>query len=73
MTETVETEYVEVTATITDKWGQTETVWVGSQPAWLWDLDRCADWRKMRRAMLLADRTFEPAGWRVTFDATREG
>lgn len=61
------TEYVEVEATILDKWGGVETVYAGSQPAWAWELDRCEAWRKMMRRTLLADRTSTPQGWRVTF------
>lgn len=38
-----------------------------STPAW--ELDRCADWRKMMRKLILADRASDPRGWRVTFDA----
>jgi hypothetical protein len=64
------TDHVTVTATITDRWDHTEDVYAGSQPAWAWELDRCAAWRKMMRALLLADRTSDPRGWRVTFTAT---
>lgn len=61
------TEHVEVEAVITDRVGTVETVYAGSQPKWAWDIDRCAAWRKMMRAVLLADRTSDPRGWRVVF------
>jgi hypothetical protein len=64
--------HVSVTATITDRWDAVEVVPVGSQPEWAWQIDRCEAWRKMMRALLLADRTSDPRGWRVTFDATLE-
>lgn len=63
-------DYVTVTATITDRWDNTDTVFAGSQPVWAWKLDRCPEWRTMMRALLLADRTSDPRGWRVTFDGT---
>ena len=65
-------EYVEIRATLTDKWGNVEVVRAGAQPDWAWELDRCEAWRKMMRKLLLADRTTEPAGWRVVFDAVPE-
>lgn len=65
-------EYVEIRATVTDKWGNVESVYAGVQPVWAWEIDRCEAWRKMMRKLLLSDRTSEPAGWRVVFDATPE-
>jgi hypothetical protein len=65
-------DYVEVYATITDKWGGVESVWVGTQPKWAWQVDRCEDWRKMMRKLLLSERTSTPTGWRVVFDAVSE-
>ena len=61
------TEYVTVNATITDRWGGSEVVFAGYQPRWAWDIDRCAEWRKVQRKLLLADRTSDPRGWRVAF------
>jgi hypothetical protein len=61
-----------ITATITDRWGGVESIYAGSQPAWAWDIDRCAAWRKVMRASLLADRTSDPRGWRVDFTAEPE-
>lgn len=60
-------DHVAVYATITDRWGGTETVYAGSQPAWAWNLDRCPEWRKVIRQILLDDRTSDARGWRVTF------
>lgn len=57
-----------ITATITDRQGEIEAVYAGAQPVWAWDIDRCAAWRTMMRAQLLADRTSDPRGWKVTFD-----
>lgn len=65
-------DYVTVTATITDRHGATNDVYAGSQPVWAWDLDRCAAWRTMMRGVLLADRTTDPRGWRVTFSGRVE-
>ena len=64
--------YVEVTALVTDRWGGTESVYAGSQPAWAWAEDRCPEWRKTMRRILLEDRTSDPRGWRVTFTAELE-
>lgn len=61
------TEHVLIEATIVDKWGRVETVYVGSQPLWAWNIDRCEAWRKMMRKQILSDRTYSPEGWRVTF------
>jgi len=66
---TMTEEYVEVTATVTDRWSGVETVYAGTQPLWAWKIDRCAAWRKMMRRSILEDRTADPRGWRVTFDA----
>jgi hypothetical protein len=64
-------DYVEVYATITDRWDGVERVYAAAQPSWAWDADRCAEWRKVMRKLLLEDRTSDPRGWRVTFDAER--
>lgn len=64
--------HVEVYATITDRQGATETVYAGSMPTWAWDADRAPEWRKMKRDLLLADRTSDPRGWRVRFAARDE-
>lgn len=63
-------EHVEVTATITDRHGNAEQVYAGSQPLWAWRVDRCEAWRKMKRRLLLENRTSDPRGWKVTFAAT---
>ena len=70
MTEWTPEEHVEVHAVIVDRHGNRETVYAGSQPAWAWEIDRCAAWRKVIRAHLLADRTADPRGWRVMFTTT---
>lgn len=62
------TEHVEIEAVITDRWGNVERVYAGSQPVWAWEIDRCEAWRKVIRRELLADRTSDPRGWRVTFE-----
>ena len=64
-------EHVEVYATITDRHGGTERVYAGSQPVWAWEIDRCAEWRKMMRRLLLDNRTSDARGWRVRFDTVR--
>jgi hypothetical protein len=69
----MDTEYVTITATVTDRWGAVETVYAGQQSLWSWEQDRCADWRKMYRKLLLGDRTLDPRGWRVVFTAEAEG
>lgn len=62
--------HVEITATITSRWGETSEVYAGSQPTWAWELDRCSAWRTATRKRLLADYTSDPRGWRVTFNVT---
>jgi hypothetical protein len=65
---------VYVNAQITNRQGETETVYAGCLPAWAWDdAEACKPWRKVRRTALLADRTSDPRGWRVTFSADEEG
>jgi hypothetical protein len=64
-------EHLEIHATVTDRWGGTETVYAGSVPAWAWP-DHSAEWKRVRRTLILADRTSDPRGWRVTFHATPE-
>lgn len=59
--------HVSITAIVTNRHGEQERVWVGTQPTWAWEIDRCAEWRKMMRALLLAERTSDPRGWRVAF------
>lgn len=61
--------HVSVEAIITDRHGEQERVWVGTQPAWAWEIDRCAAWRKMMRDLLLSERTSDARGWRVAFHA----
>lgn len=68
MTATVEVEYVEVTATVTDRWGAVESVYAGSMPRWAWDdREHVRVWKASRRRLILEDRTADPRGWRVTF------
>lgn len=63
--------HVEVAATITDRWGGVETVYAGSMPEWAWaDTTHWRVWTRDRRRLILADRTADPRGWRVTFVAT---
>lgn len=38
--------HVTVTATVTDRWGDVESVYAGTQPSWAWSIDRCAAWRQ---------------------------
>lgn len=62
--------HVEVHATVTDRWQGVETVYAGSMPAWAWsDPGHVREWKRTRRAMILADRTADPRGWRVTFSS----
>jgi hypothetical protein len=63
-------EHFEVHATVTDRWGGTETVYAGSVPAWSWP--HSTEWKRVRRTLILSDRTSDPRGWRVTFNATPE-
>lgn len=60
-------EHVEIDAVITDRHGNRETVYAGSMAKWAWEADRAPEWRKMKRALLLGNRTSDPRGWRVTF------
>ena len=60
-------DYVEIDAIITDRWGNVESVYAGSQPAWAWEDDKCEAWRKMYRRELLSERTSDPRGWKVQF------
>lgn len=62
-------DYYVITATITDRWGKVETAFAGYQPVWAWEIDKCAEWRKMMRKTLLQERTSDPQGWRVVFSA----
>lgn len=65
--------YVEVHATVTDRWEGSETVYAGSMPDWAWDdTGHRREWTRARRALILADRTSDPRGWRVTFTAAAE-
>jgi hypothetical protein len=62
--------HVEIIAHITNRQGEVETVYVGSQPVWAWETPGAlTPWRKMMRALLLGERTSDPRGWRVTYEA----
>jgi hypothetical protein len=45
-------EHLEIHATVTDRWGGTETVYAGSVPAWAWP-DHSAEWKRVRRTLIL--------------------
>jgi hypothetical protein len=61
--------HLTVTAHITDRHGAVEDVYCGSQPEWAWPN---VPWKRMMRRELLANRTSDPQGWRVTFTTTGE-
>lgn len=62
-----------VDATVTDRHGNSETVYAGSLPTWAAkDPEAFGPWKKARRTMLLEDRTSDPSGWRVKFTVTDE-
>lgn len=62
--------HVEITAAITSRRGDTYEVYLGAQPEWAWQLDRCSAWRTATRKRLLGERTSDPRGWRVKFNVT---
>jgi len=64
--------YVEVHVTVCDRWGNVTTAYVGSTPVWAWEAGgkALAQWKAVRRCMVLEDRTSDPKGWRVVFKAT---
>ena len=65
-------EHVEVYAMVTDRWGGQERVYAGSIAEWASsDAEHMAIWKRARRALILADRTSDPRGWRVAFSVER--
>jgi hypothetical protein len=65
--------HVEVTATVRDRHGEETTEYVGSMPTWAWeDKPSRRAWTKVRRTMVLDNRTSDPRGWRVTFSAEQQ-
>lgn len=60
-------EHVEINAVITDRDGNRTTVYAGSLPRWAWEADRAPEWRKAKRAVVLADITSDARGYRVDF------
>lgn len=60
--------HVYVTATVRDRDGAPTDVYAGSMPDWAWsDPAHARVWKSARRREILADRTTDPRGWRVTF------
>lgn len=61
--------HVYVYATVYDRYGNPPiTEYVGAVEAWAWaDTHHRQVWSRSRRKMILADRTSDPKGWRVTF------
>lgn len=65
--------YVTVTAHVTDRWDGAQDAYLGSVAAWAWDdAGHRAIWKRDRRKMVLAERTSDPRGWRVTFTAVHD-
>jgi len=62
-------DYVEVYATITDRWNNVYIEYAGSIPEWHWEDKRALQaWKNTKRAFHLSEHTTDPIGWTVRFN-----